>query len=164
MVDCDTCMFPTHLEGKCPTKDLDWCDYGQTGHFSGSKLCKKKNVLEATHQGHPGRESMLRQLRQSSWWPGMTEDIKELIEGCIPGQAIVGAVMSPPIKVTETPDCFFQHCRGDFKGPIGGDFHLHFLIHNLSRYPGGQIYKVCKSEAEVGRIVSNVWNHWLYYS
>ena len=105
---------------------------------------------------------MLRQLRQSSWWPGRTEDIKELIEGCIPGQAIVGAVVSPPIKVTETPDSVFQHCRADFKGPIGGDFHLHVLIHNLLRYPGGQIYKVCKSEAdeaEVERIVCNVWNH-----
>ena len=43
-VDCDTCTFPTHASGKCPAKDLDCFDCRETGHFSGSKACKKKEV------------------------------------------------------------------------------------------------------------------------
>ena len=39
----------------------------------GGKLVLPKalvpEVLEAAHEGHPGMESMVRQLRQLYWWP-----------------------------------------------------------------------------------------------
>ena len=34
----------------------------------------RPGVLSAAHEGHPGIVGMLRQLRQSVWWPGMTKD------------------------------------------------------------------------------------------
>ena len=41
-IDCDTCTFPTKAEGNCPAKELECFGCGKTGHFSGSKVCKKK--------------------------------------------------------------------------------------------------------------------------
>ena len=48
-----------------------------------------RNVLEAAHEGHPGKESMTRQLRQSVWWLGMTSDVKEYVGSCTPCLASV---------------------------------------------------------------------------
>ena len=46
-------------------------------------------ILEAAHQGHPGQQSMARQIRQMCWWPGVNTDIKEFAETCIPCLAAV---------------------------------------------------------------------------
>ena len=71
----------------------------------------------------------------------MTEDVKEITEGCMPCQASVGAVMLPPKKMRGTPDTVFQHCSVDYKGMVGGDFYLHVLIDHLSRCPVVQVVK-----------------------
>ena len=55
----------------------------------------RKNVLQAAHEGHPGRDSFLRNLRQSVWWPGLTKDVLEMVEPYIPCQASVGTMVSP---------------------------------------------------------------------
>ena len=44
-VDCENCTSPTHGEGACPAKESECFGCGKTGHFSGSKACKKKKVL-----------------------------------------------------------------------------------------------------------------------
>ena len=41
-VDCETCTQPTHGEGDCPAKESECFGCGRTGHFKGSKACKKK--------------------------------------------------------------------------------------------------------------------------
>ena len=62
----------------------------------GEKLLLSKalvpEVLEAAHEGHPGMDSMVRQLRQLYRWPGMTEDIREYVATCNVGCAAA----SPP--------------------------------------------------------------------
>ena len=37
----------------------------------------RADVLQAAHMGHPGKESMTRQLRRSCWWPKYSADIKD---------------------------------------------------------------------------------------
>ena len=32
----------------------------------------RRNVLQAAHEGHTGRDSIFCSLRQSVWWPGVT--------------------------------------------------------------------------------------------
>ena len=34
----------------------------------------RPDVLDVAHEGCPGRDSMLRQLRMDVWWPGMHQD------------------------------------------------------------------------------------------
>ena len=51
----------------------------------------RADILALAHEGHPGMASMLQQLRQEVWWPGMTADLEEFVAtfsvGC--GAAVV---------------------------------------------------------------------------
>ena len=98
----------------------------------GEKLLLSKalvpEVLEAAHEGHPGMESMVRQLRQLYWWPGMTEDIPEYVATCNIGCAAVSPKnSSPPMVIRETPEELWQHLAADFKGPIIGNWKSYFF-------------------------------------
>ena len=90
------------------------------------------DVLEAAHKGHPGMESMVRQLRQLYWWPGMTEDIREFVATCNIGCAAATPKNSPPpMVIRETPEEVWQHLAADFKGPIignGKSYYFHVVI------------------------------------
>ena len=96
-------------------------------------------VLEAAHEGHPGMESMVRQLRQLHWWPGMTEDIREYVATCNIGCAAASPKNSPPpMVIIETPEEVWLHLAADFKGPIIGNaksYYFHVVIDMFSRWP-----------------------------
>ena len=80
----------------------------------------KADVLQAAHLGHPGKDSMTRQLRLSCWWPRFSTDIKEFGESCLPCIASVDSNLTPPMQMRDTPDRPWQHCSADYKGPIAG--------------------------------------------
>ena len=99
----------------------------------------RQDVLAAAHEGHPGVVSMLRQLRQSVWWPGMTADVTEYVGTCSTGCAPATARNSPPPMILrETPEQPWQHVAVDYKGPIignGRSYYFHVMIDLLSRWP-----------------------------
>ena len=67
-----------------------------------------------------------------------------MVDPCIPCQASVGKTIRPKMTIRETPEDVFQDVSMDFKGPIGGDYYLHLVIDNLSRYPIVQVLKSTK--------------------
>ena len=95
----------------------------------------RPDVLEAAHLGHPGKESMIRQLRLSTWWPNHTADAKQFEESCLPCVSAVDSNKVAPMQIRETPDRPWQHCSADYKGPIAGKYYFHVLIDNYSRWP-----------------------------
>jgi transposase InsO family protein len=99
----------------------------------------RADVLEAAHEGHPGTQSMVRQLRQDTWWPGQSRDVRDFVDSCLACTASVGRTSPAPMTVRETPTAAWQHCSADFKGPIGGQFYCHVLIDNYSRWPEVEI-------------------------
>ena len=98
-------------------------------------------VLEAAHEGCPGRDSMLHQLRVDTWWPGQTKDVKDWVDSCDSCAASVDRNYPAPMVLRETPQAAWQHCSADFKGPIGGKYYFHVLIDNYSRWPEVEIVK-----------------------
>ena len=96
-------------------------------------------VLEAVHQGHPGQQSMTRQIRQSCWWRGMNTDIKDFVETCLPCLVAVDRNKMDLMHVRGTPERPWQHCSADYKGPIAGKYYFHILIDNYSRWPEMQM-------------------------
>ena len=91
------------------------------------------DVIKAAHVGHPGKDRMLKQLRASTWWPGMTKDVKEYEMSCIGCSASRAVNSTPPMTIREIPERPWQHLSADYKGPIGGQYHLHVLIDNYTR-------------------------------
>ena len=119
--------------------------HGKNVIMRGNRLLIPKklrpSILRAGHAGHPGTDSMLRMLRSSVWWPGITKDVKEFVETCRACSAAVKSNTRAPLEVRPTPDKVWQHCSADFKGPIGGEYYFHVLIDDLSRFPIVQVSK-----------------------
>ena len=42
----------------------------------------RADVMAVAHEGHPGVVSMLMQLRETVWWPGLMVDVKEYVATC----------------------------------------------------------------------------------
>ena len=103
----------------------------------------RPDVIAAAHEGCPGRESMLRQMRMSVWWPGISRDVKDYTESCLGCTAATPRNRPPPMMERETPGGPWQHCSADFKGPIGGTggYYFHVLIDNYSRWPEVEVVK-----------------------
>ena len=47
----------------------------------------KEEILKENHDsvdmGHPGQHRMLELLKRNYWWPGLNEDVKRYVQGCI---------------------------------------------------------------------------------
>ena len=61
-------------------------------------------VLDAAHQGHPGRDSMLQQLRVSVWWPGLAKDMRNYVDSCVACVSAVDRNQVLPMQIRETLD------------------------------------------------------------
>ena len=59
-------------------------------------------VLAAAHEGCPGRDSMLQQLRQDVWWSGLDKDVKAYTVSCLGCSAATPSNSTPPMVVRET--------------------------------------------------------------
>ena len=47
----------------------------------------REEILKKHHDpadiGHPGQHRMLELLKRMYWWPGLKEDIKKIVQGCL---------------------------------------------------------------------------------
>lgn len=48
----------------------------------------RKKIMELLHTAHIGLERTLKKARETYYWPGMSSDIKNLIDGCQPCQTL----------------------------------------------------------------------------
>jgi len=84
---------------------------------------------------------MTRQLRQSVWWPGMSNDIRDYTASCLGCASAVSKNYPPPMMTRPTPIGPWIDCSAVFKGPIAGQYYFHLLIDNYSRWPEVEIVK-----------------------
>ena len=77
----------------------------------------RPDVLALVHEGHPRVLSMLNQLRELVWWPGLTEDVREYVATCNMGcVAATATKRSPAMTERTTPDRVWQNVSADYKG------------------------------------------------
>jgi len=47
----------------------------------------KEQILQENYDsvdvGHPGQQQMTKLVKRNYWWPGLKEDIKKYVKGCI---------------------------------------------------------------------------------
>ena len=99
-------------------------------------------VVQLAHEGHFGHEKTLNTLRQSNWFPGMSEMVKKYVESCLACQASEPRTGQEPLKPTQLPERPWQFLHADFKGPIGKKYYLHTFIDQYTKYP---VVDVCTS-------------------
>ena len=99
----------------------------------------RPDVLDAAHEGCPGGDSMLRQLRMDVWWPGMHQDVKKFTSSCWACASATPTTSTPPMAIRSTPERVWSEVQVDFKGPVGGRYYFHVVIDQLSRWPEVEI-------------------------
>ena len=89
----------------------------------GEKLVLPKELqaaaIQLAHEGHLGQEKTLGLLRETTWFPGMSQRVKEYVSSCIPCLAATPATHREPLKPSMMPEGPWRKVHADFKGPIG---------------------------------------------
>ena len=113
----------------------------------------RMEMLELIHEGHQGVERCINKARESLYWPGYREDIKQLIEKCSICQSTGDKVRKLPIVSTEIPpypwhtlgsDLFYWK-SGDYL--LIADYFSKFLI--VRRLPSSTAQAVVKELSNV---------------
>ena len=99
-------------------------------------------VVQLAHEGHLGFEKTLGLLRESNWFPGMSDMVRTYVETCRGCQVAEPSTGQEPLKPNLLPDRPWQYVHADFKGPIGKKYYFHTIIDQYSKYP---MVDVCTS-------------------
>ena len=93
---------------------------------------ERKETLRKIHQGHQGIERCRMRVRESVSWPGVSNQIEQLIKQC-PECIKASRMQREPLKVTQLPD-YPWHTAGSDLFELNGEQYL-IVVDYYSRYP-----------------------------
>ncbi len=96
------------------------------------KACRKE-ILERLHDSHQGIERTKRRARQTVYWPGLTSDITNLVEGCTRCQERLPSQPQEPLKEPVRPRRAFESVSADLFSYGGREYMVY--VDGLSGYP-----------------------------
>ena len=92
-------------------------------------------MAQLAHEGHMGHEKTLNTLRQTVWFPGMSDMVRSYVKSFLPCQTASPRTGQEPLKPKMLPDRPWQLIHADFKGPVGGRYYPHTFIDQYTKYP-----------------------------
>ena len=75
-------------------------------------------ATKLAHFGHQGIEKTKSLLREKIWYPNIDAKVQEIVEKCVPCQAVGKKSPPEPMEITPTPDTPLLSLAIDFYGPI----------------------------------------------
>ena len=93
------------------------------------------DAIALAHEGHQYADKTLKLLRESCWFPLMRKNVQEFVESCMGCNAALPHVKPAPLQPNLLPQGPWEKLHADFKGPIGGQYYLHIVIDQYSKYP-----------------------------
>ena len=94
----------------------------------------RKKVLQELHQSHVGIVRMKATARSYLWWPGLDQEIEELVKGCTQCQSVRNAPEVAPLHPWLWPTKPWKRIHIDFAGPLRGHSYL-ILVDAHSKWP-----------------------------
>ena len=82
------------------------------------------DVLVQLHEGHPGTTRMKGLSRMYVWWPGISKDVEETVQDCIPCQQQQSKPPVAPLHPWAWPTRPWARLHIDYAGPIHGQMFL----------------------------------------
>ena len=82
----------------------------------------RRDVMKKIHTGHLGVNSCLRQARELVYWPGMSTELRQYIEGCHICATYADRNPREPLKMTEIPEYPWQKVATDLFTIAGRDY------------------------------------------
>ena len=93
----------------------------------------RRGILEKLHQTHQGVEKTKARARQSVFWPGITNDIVQWIESCVPCQERKPSQQKEKMRSDNIPEWPFQCASSDLFSWAGKTYLVYAC--RLSGYP-----------------------------
>ena len=118
----------------------------------------RREVLKELHDSHPGISRMKMLARSYVWWPGIDDDIKNLVSscpGCQAGQNEKPAVFLHPWEHTRNP---WERLHLDFAGPFRGCYFL-VVVDSHSKWPEIVTMKQITAESTICEL-SKIFARW----
>jgi len=84
----------------------------------------KEEILKEHHNladvGHPGQHRMQELIKRTYWWPGLKEDIKKYVQGCVKCQQnkMQHQKKAGELHPLEIPEGLWQDISIDIIGPL----------------------------------------------
>jgi hypothetical protein len=94
----------------------------------------RKSVLDLLHVSHPGIVKMKALARSYVWWPGIDNDIEQLVKCCYGCQMQQKAPASVHLHPWEWPSSSWERIHVDFVGPFLGRMFL-VIVDAHSKWP-----------------------------
>ena len=127
---------------QCPSKLLEFWNFRDELSvvdgiiLKGTKILIPRELrplmLEKIHDAHLGIEKCTQRAREVLFWPGMSADIKAVIQNCPICQEHRCANQKEPLQPSKVPDRPWQHCATDLFHWNNKDYIL--LVDSYSKY------------------------------
>ena len=73
-----------------------------------------EKILQAIHEGHMGITKCQYHIRQCAYWPGINEDIRQMVEACPTYQHYCPQESRQPLQQNPVPECPWPYLGTDF--------------------------------------------------
>ena len=91
-------------------------------------------ILQGLHETHPGVTLMKKIARSYVWWPGLDQEMEELVKGCRPCQSNSDSPPPAPLNPWSWPSKPWQRIHIDYAGPFMGKSFL-IVVDAHSKWP-----------------------------
>jgi len=109
---------------------------------------KRKEVLQRLHASHQGIERTQQRARQTVYWPGITSDVKSMVESCEACQRLRPSQRKEPLECDPEPVRPFQEVGADLFEVT----NKHFLV-VIDRYSGFLFIEKFKQKPEASGVI-----------
>ena len=93
----------------------------------------RRDVLDRLHDAHQGIERTKRRARQIVWWPGISADITNTVQGCSVCQERLPSQQREPLMTDPEPSRVFEEVSADIFSHAGRSFLAY--VDRLSGWP-----------------------------
>ena len=103
-----------------------------------------KRVMEELHQGHPGINRMKGLARGFVWWPGMDQQLENMVKSCPSYQVNQKPPAVAPLYPWEWPQRPWTRLHIDYAGPFQGKMFL-ITVNAYSKWIDAQVVNAATS-------------------
>ena len=82
----------------------------------------RRQILEQLHAAHQGQVRTLRRARQVVFWPGLTNDVRNVVVGCEICAKIIPSQQREPMMTDPSPTRPFESVAADIFAHAGTDY------------------------------------------
>ena len=125
--------------------------------LKGTRIVIPKSLQETAtklaHVGHQGIKKTKCLLREKIWYPNIDAKVQEIVEKCVPCQAVGQKSPPEPMEITPTLDTPWSSLAIDFYGPIPntGQYRL-VVVDTYSKFPEIEVVNSTEPKACIPKL------------